>query len=591
MREHRSTGVVAALVAAVLAAAVIGTATARSGSNAAGPKRGGTLRLLGTSDIFNIDTVSAYYTVSNLLERSYARQLVSYENAATFPGSFKLMPDLASSLPTAGRGISADGRTYTFHLRQGVMWSSSPPRQVVAADFVREFKMLCNPVSPVGAPAYFTSTIVGMKAYCDAFARLKKPTVASINEFVASHPLAGVSAPDPSTVVFKLVQPASDFMYILTMGFASARPVEYQKYLPDSVQLRQHTLSDGPYMITSYRPTLGFTLERNPAWKAASDPLRHGYVDRITITEGLSSESVQQQIEAGTGDLEWDIQPPTQDIPQLLQGGDQRLVLGPTGNYYVGIGYYLALNQYGGPMRNKLVRQAVATAVDKQSIVKILGGPAVNTVANQVILPGNIGYVPSFNAFPANTGSGNPAAAKALLAKAGYPDGLAIKLLESTSDPAPRVAQALQSSLNAAGFKVTLVPTTQSDYYGKYLTQPENAKRDAWDIADPGYIPDWFGNNGRSIIQPLFTNPGVGSTDWAGYDNPTENALVQKALSARTAAEAARFWAQAQTFAMKDAVYIPINIQKWPIFHSSRLQGCNFFWYTLSCDPTNVWIQ
>ena len=63
------------------------------------------------------------------------------------------------------------------------------------------------------------------------------------------------------------------------------------------------------------------------------------------------------------------------------------------------------------------------------------------------------------------------------------------------------------------------------------------------------------------------------------------------AARAKTAAEAAKFWAQAQTFAMKDAVYVPINIQKWPIFHSPRLQGCNFFWYTLSCDATNVWIQ
>ena len=70
------------------------------------------------------------------------------------------------------------------------------------------------------------------------------------------------------------------------------------------------------------------------------------------------------------------------------------------------------------------------------------------------------------------------------------------------------MAQSLQSSLNAGGFKVTLVPSTQSDFYGKYLTQPSTAKRDVWDVAPPGWIPDWFGNNGRSTIQPLFTQPG-----------------------------------------------------------------------------------
>jgi ABC-type transport system substrate-binding protein len=138
---------------------------------------------------------------------------------------------------------------------------------------------------------------------------------------------------------------------------------------------------------------------------------------------------------------------------------------------------------------------------------------------------------------------------------------------------------------------VTLVPVTQTDYYGKYLTQPSVAKKGAWDIALPGYIPDWFGNNGRSVVQPLFTNPGLASTDWAGYDNPTENALVDKALTARTPAQANKLWAEAQTFVMKDAGYVPINVQKWPIYHSARLQGCNFFWYTLSCDVTNVWLK
>ena len=444
-RARRRQGVwlvLLAAAAAVALAALTATGDARAGTRADTPTRGGELKLLGTSDVFNIDTVSAYYTVSNLLERAWTRQLVSYVNAPTFPGSIKLAADVAAALPVNGNGISADGKTYTFKIRQGVQWDTSPPRQVTADDFVREFKLLCNPISPVGAPGYFTSTIVGMKAYCDGFAKVKKPTVDGIAAYVSGHKLAGVVATDPSTLTFKLLQPAGDFLNILTMGFASARPVEYDKYLPDSAELRQHTIADGPYKITSYTATKGFTLARNPAWTQASDPLRHAYVDKITITEGLSSTSVQQQIEAGTGDMEWDIQPPSQDLPRLISAGDKGLILGPTGPYYVAIGYYLALNQYAGVMKKKLVRQAVATAVNKNSIVQILGGPKVNAISNQIIPPGNVGFVPGFNAYPANTGGGNAAASKALLAKAGYPNGLAIKILSSTSDPGPRVAQA-----------------------------------------------------------------------------------------------------------------------------------------------------
>ena len=83
------------------------------------------------------------------------------------------MPDVATTIPTtANGGITDGGKTLTIHLRKGVMWNTSPARQVTAADFVREFKMLCNPVSPVGAPGYFTATIDGMASYCDGFAKV-----------------------------------------------------------------------------------------------------------------------------------------------------------------------------------------------------------------------------------------------------------------------------------------------------------------------------------------------------------------------------------------------------------------------------------
>ena len=91
------------------------------------------------------------------------------------------------------------------------------------------------------------------------------------------------------------------------MGFSSARPVEYMKYVPDSAEFRQHTISDGPYQIAKYVPGKEFQLDRNPAWDPKTDPLRHAYVDHIKVTEGLTQDSVQQQIEAGTADMEWDV--------------------------------------------------------------------------------------------------------------------------------------------------------------------------------------------------------------------------------------------------------------------------------------------
>jgi ABC-type transport system substrate-binding protein len=335
-----------------------------------------------------------------------------------------------------------------------------------------------------------------------------------------------------------------------------------------------------------------FTLVRNPAWKSSTDPLRHAYVNKITVTEGLTSDNVQQQLEANTGDMEWDVTPPTQDLPGLISTHNSGLVMGPTatGNASIALGVYLTLNQYAGPMKNKLVREAVAYGVDKNAIVQILGGKSIASTTSQLVLPGNVGYIPNYNPFPDNNGAGDPAKAKQLLAQA-HESGVTIKLLYSTTDPMPREAQALQSSLDKAGFHVVLVSATQSDFYGKYLENPSTSKRDVWDLAPPGWIPDWFGNNGRSTIVPLLTQPGLGSNDFGGYTSATVQKYIDAALSAPNTAVATTNWQKADAAAMQDAAIVPVNVQKWPIFHSAAVHGCNFFWFGLNCDPTNVWLS
>ena len=76
---------------------------------------------------------------------------------------------MATVVPTtANGGVTNGGKTYTFHIKPGVDWDSTPVRQVTSQDFLREFKAFCNPVSPVGNPTYFDAAIVGMTSYCNA---------------------------------------------------------------------------------------------------------------------------------------------------------------------------------------------------------------------------------------------------------------------------------------------------------------------------------------------------------------------------------------------------------------------------------------
>src|SRR5215472_3299345 len=145
-------------------------------SASGGPVFGGTLKLVAASGPDHIDPVPAYYTADSILERAYARQLVSYPavpdpttRSRGWFADISPVADAATVVPTvANGGITNGGTTYTFHIKPGVNWNTRPVRPVVARDFLREFKAFCNPFSRVGNLRYFTTTIKGMAAYCAA---------------------------------------------------------------------------------------------------------------------------------------------------------------------------------------------------------------------------------------------------------------------------------------------------------------------------------------------------------------------------------------------------------------------------------------
>jgi peptide/nickel transport system substrate-binding protein len=542
-RRGRPAAIASLLPVVLLLTAACGAgagASATTSAAAGEPVQGGTLRLLGASDVDHLDPASAYYTASTTLERAFTRQLFTYPASTDAKQAITPVADAATEVPTrANGGISADGRTYTVHIRPGVRWDTSPARQVTAQDFVRGFKRLCNPVSPVGAPSYYTGTIAGMKEYCDAFAKVPG-TAAAMAGYIGAHDISGIRASGDTTLVFKLIRPANDFLNILAMPFASAAPKEYLSYVPDDATFRRHTLSDGPYQITEYVPNQEIDLARNPAWSQSADPIRHQYVDQIQIRQGQTDPgTVQQQIQAGTADMEWDTVVPTPDIPKLRAAGDARLGLYPALDSNPFLIFNLQSPNNDGALRNVKVRQALEYAIDKVAVGQVYGGPALNTPLNQVIPPDNVGYQP-FDLYPTPGGKGDAATCKTKLAQAGYPHGLTLGYVYRNAGNHPAVTQSVQSDLQACGVTVKLIPQSQADFYGKYLSTPSAARQGLWDIAAPGWVPDWYGNNGRAIVEPLFDgrNYGANSPDYGDYNSPVVNRLIDRALAEQDPAKA-----------------------------------------------------
>lgn len=589
---------VAAIAAAVLAAVALAACSSSKSSSAppsasasstSSPVFGGTLRWVASGDVDHLDSASAYYTATAILERAWTRQLVTYPASNNFQTATTIVPDVATEVPTtANGGLSSDGLTYTFHLRSGVMWNTSPPRAVTAGDFVRALKRFCNPVLGVGNPTYYTSTIAGMTAYCAAYGKLASTaTAAQLAAFQNGNNISGVSAPDASTLVIKLSQPASDFLNIMALPFVSAVPVESDSYLPDSAAFRQHVYSDGPYQISQYVAGKSITLTRNPQWVQSTDPVRHQYVAQMIVTEGTNDPGqALQDLKAGSGDLVWDLPVPTNQIPTLEASKDP--------NFAIWAGHitnpYLVFNMLAGPTKNLKVRQAIEYAIDKVAIAKIYGGTTLNPPITTAIPPGNIGYT-DYNLYPTPGNNGDPAKCKSTLAAAGYPNGLTLTDAYRNAGNHPAVFQSVQADLKACGITVVGSPQQQGNYYA-WLENPANTRAGKWNISEPGWVPDWYGNNGRTSMQPLFTSPCVNpTTNYGCYTSTATSDLINKALTATSLSAAAAFWHQADMQVMSDAVIVPFETQNTPVYKSSRVKNAIWSWTNQLYDPTVLWLS
>jgi peptide/nickel transport system substrate-binding protein len=577
-------------LAACSSSSSTGSTTApTSATSSEKPQSGGTLNIVAASGPDHIDTVPAYYTPDYELERVYTRQLVSYPtvpaastSSAAWTTDTTPVADAATEVPTtANGGITGGGTVYTFHIKPGVDWNTTPARQVTSQDFLREFKAFFNPVSPVGNPVYYTSTIKGMQAYDNeetayfANAKVHAPTAANIAAFQNSHSIAGISTPNSSTIQFTLMAPASDFIYMLAMPFASARPVEYDNYVPNSIQLDENTISDGPYQISSYVAGKSITFVRNPAWKQSTDTLRHDYPNEIVETLGVTSAQTQlADIQAGSQDLTSDTPVNPSSVPGLAASKASNFNIWPWSDTFPYLIFNLRSPNAGGAMQNLDVRQAVEYGIDKIAVVKAMGGPLVGNVINTVIPPGNAGYV-NYNLYPDDNGAGNVAACKTALAKGGHPNGINLTYMYPNDSSNTRVFEAIQASLALCGITLNGKGEPGSSFFTDLGNAPENNKAGTWDMGQPGWIPDWFGNNGRTVIQALFQGPNcvINTVNYGCYDSSAVNSLITQAEGASTLTAAAADWHSADEDIMKDAAIVPLMSQTFPTIASTRVRS------------------
>ncbi len=256
--------------------------------------------------------------------------------------------------------------------------------------------------------------------------------------------IKSIQAVDDATVKFTLCSPDPAFpskIAFSSVGIQSAKHL--QETGGGTPALLEHPLGTGPYMLKEWVRGDHMTLEANPNYWGTAPKTK-------PVIFKWNSEAAARLTALKSGEADGIDNPDPNDFASIKS--DKSLTLYPREALNV---FYLGMNNAKPPLDNEKVRQAIAMGIDRQAIVTKFY-PAGSTVADYFTpcaIPGGCvgdkwyGY--------------DQAAAKKMLADAGFPNGFNIKLsyrdVVRSYLPAPgKVAEEIQAQLKQLGINATI---------------------------------------------------------------------------------------------------------------------------------------
>lgn len=279
----------------------------------------------------------------------------------------------------------------------------------------------------------------------------------------------------------------------------------------------------GPYRIVSTDPNRSIVYERFDRYWRPELPL----LDRITLH---NREGQQDSAMAGLRSGQFDVVMTIDPTAARQIGRDQDYVVESGGGGYH---YVVQLPQHpGSPFLDKRVRQALAHAVDREAIVRLVYGPQFGWVGNDSHL---VAADPNFLPRPALPRAQAVARARALLAEAGHAGGINLGTLywSPQTPEAGRYFQVLQETVREAGITITLEQRPNDGYVQFRTGENDFAQGRFHRFAMTAVGPR---NPGISLFRMRGAN--VESGHWRGPEQDRYMELYRQAMATRE--EAAR---------------------------------------------------
>jgi peptide/nickel transport system substrate-binding protein len=505
--------------------------SAGGGNGTGTPVNGGTLHAAIADNPDHLDTGLSYATEGWEILESTGDGLLGFRRTS---GPAVIVPDLATALPTVTDG----GRTYTFHMRSGVVFSAPVNREVLPSDIKFTIERLFR-INSGGVGFY--GGIVG----ADSYASTRKGGI------------SGIVADDQTrTITFHLTQPDGTFLEYMAIPFAFAVP----KGTPnqDISTVARWRVATGPYVISEYVPKDHITLIRNPSFHSWSPYVPAGHLDRIEIKIGVDPE--QAVNETAQGQLDWYFGAVAPDRLTELEARSPSQVHVYARNNIT----YFEMNTRKPPFNNLLVREAVNYATDRTALVKLFGGQGTPT---ENIVPPTLGaaYVKQ-EPYPYDL-----AKARALVARSGTA-GMSVEVWSHSTDPVPKAAQYMASVLQSLGYKATVKTLDIGVYWDTISTQKGDPQ-----IAFVQFDQDY--PEGQDFIDVQLNGEriaNVGNQVHSNINVPSLNRQIDAARRMPLGAARDAQWAALDRAFMQQAPWVPFMNRTLPKYVSRRLHGLVF---------------
>jgi peptide/nickel transport system substrate-binding protein len=313
----------------------------------------------------------------------------------------------------------------------------------------------------------------------------------------------------------------------------------------------------GPFMLKDRQPMVRTVLVKNPKWWGLKDqPID---IDEVVFSRVENPATRVSALLSGDIDMIYNV--PPQDIEHVEKNAVVKVWQTPElRTMFLGMDQsrdeLLESSVKGkNPFKDKRVRQAFYQAIDEDAIAsKVMRGFAHRTAL--MVGPGVNGYDPTIDKrFPYD-----PAAAKKLLAEAGYPDGFQVGFDcpndRYVNDEA--ICQAVVAMLAKIGVKVNLLAQTKAKYFTK--------------INAPGYQTSFYMLGWTpgpldtlhmlsNLVQTRSADFREGAWNEGGYSNPAVDELIKKISVELDSEKRNELISQALTIVRDDFAYIPLHQQ------------------------------